>query len=83
MAKAAIDLGLNDHSRMNDGLGLCQLVGQVGVDITSPRKAAGIGDALVVNNNDGDALGRQARCAGAADVVQAALQRTDPDADLT
>ena len=58
--QARIYLRLDKKHRMNDGLGFClgQLVDQFCVDVARPRPAADVGDALVVDRNDRNAVGR-------------------------
>ena len=77
--QTAIHLWLDEKHGMNNRLCLRgrKLVDQLRVDVPGPGPAADIGHALVVNGDDGDAVGRLARCAGAGEIVKAALQRSD------
>ena len=62
---------------MRNGFDFCsrQLVNQLGMHIARPRPAANVGDALVVDRNDGNAVRGLARRAGTGKVVIPALQR--------
>ena len=57
-----VGLGLEEKSRMRNGLGLGsrELVDQPRMNVARPRPAADVGDTLVVNRNDGNAIGRLA-----------------------
>jgi len=59
------------------GLGCCQLVNQLGVDVPRPRPAPDVGDALVIDGDHGNLAGGLTRCAGAGKVVKAPLKGTD------
>jgi hypothetical protein len=78
-AQAAVHLGLDEERGVDDrlGLGLGELVDQLGMDVTRPGPAADVGDALVVDRDDRDPVGGLARTAGACDVVELALQRAN------
>jgi hypothetical protein len=78
-AQTTVDLGLDEEHRLDNGLGLgrCQLVDQLGVDITWPWPAPDIGNTLVVDGDDGDPVGRLTRGAGTAEVIKPAFQGSD------
>ena len=77
--EACINLGLEKKYRVDNRLGLRsrKLVDQLCVDIAWPGPTTDIGNALVIDGNDGNPVGRLARCAGAGNVIKPALQRTD------
>ena len=78
-AQTTIDLGLDEEHCLDNGLGLgrCQLVNQLGVDIPWPWPAPDIGNTLVVDGDDGDPVGRLTRGAGTAEVIKPAFQGSD------
>ncbi len=83
-AQSAVHLRLDEENSFDDGLGLRgrQLVDQLGVDVTRPGPAADIGDALIVDRDDGNTIGRKPGGAGTGEIVEAALQRADQVGDL-
>ena len=62
---------------MSDGFGLGggQLVNQLRMHIARPRPATDVGNTLVVDGDDGNAVRGLARGAGACKIVVTALQR--------
>ena len=75
----AVCLGLKEERGVRDGFGFGgrKLVNQLGMHIARPGPAADVGDALVVDGDDGQAVGGLARGAGAGEVVKAPLQGAD------
>ena len=56
------------------GFGPRQLIYQLGVNVPRPRPPTDVGNTLVINGNDSNAVGRLSGCTGAGKVVVPTLQ---------
>jgi len=74
-----VDLRLEEQRGMPDHLGFacCQHIQQLGLDFARPRPAAEVGDAGIIDGDDGDPVAGLARRSHHAPVIRLAFQTLD------